>query len=182
MSRAWIWVTLTFTLWAAGHAGWLWYVPQWETKKAVDRIYKRRGSWSLNQFGHGVLRVAGTDTVQRDNPDTVTSFAVYDVAAKPVRIHCAVPATDNYWSLSLFAWNTDNFYTVNDRNAPAKEFDVVVIRRGAAYAKQPGEVVVESPSGKGIALIRMIVSDRENKEELARLAVEQKKTTLTPLP
>lgn len=181
MKRIFPWLIFTFIMAAALHIIGMWYLPRYLTQKTVDGIYKRRGTWQINTLGYGGLRYAGTDTVVRDNPDTVTSFAVYDVSEKPLKVHCVIPESDNYWSLSLFAWNTDNFWVRNDRNAASKEFDLVIVREGSRYVPQGNEEVVASPSDKGIFLIRMIVTNRDDKEELARIAEVQKKTTITPV-
>lgn len=171
------WAALTIALTTVFHFIGMWYLPQFLTAQAVKRIYARRtGGAPINTMTYGELRQAGTDTVVRDNPDTKTSFAVYDVSQKPLRVHCVIPDVDNYWSLSLFAWNTDNFYVVNDRTAKAKEFDLVIVKPNSKYQKRGNEEVIVSPSDKGIIIVRMIVTDRNNKEELARLSEAQKKS------
>ncbi|MBK8316247.1 MAG: DUF1254 domain-containing protein [Acidobacteria bacterium] len=172
------WLFFTLILAVGLHLFGMWYLPNYLTKKTVDGIYKRRGSWLVNQIGYGGLRFAGTDTVVRDNPDTVTSFAVYDVSEKPMRVRCVIPDRDNYWSLSLFAWNTDNYFVVNDRTAKSKDFELVIVKSGSKYQNQGQEEIVVSPSEKGIFLIRMIVTNRDDKDEIARLAEVQKKTTI----
>ena len=178
MKKVLPWIFFTLILATALHLIDMWYLPGKKTKETVDGIYKRRGSWQINKIGYGGLRFAGTDTVVRDNPDTVTSFAVYDVSEKPLKVRCVIPEGDNYWSLSLFAWNTDNYFVRNDRTAKSKEFELVIVKKGSKYQQQGNEEVVVSPSDKGIFLIRMIVTNRDDKDELARLAEVQKKTTI----
>lgn len=176
MSSSFRWLVMTSIFAAIFHVGLVCYYPVYKTEKTVEEIFKRRGSRQMNQIRHGTLRSAGTDIVARDNPDTLTSFAVYDVAEKPVKVHCVVPDSENYWSLSLFAWNTDNFFVVNDRTAKSKEFDLVIANAPNQYQKQGQEKVVISPTTRGVLIIRMIVTDRDAAEEISKLTEIQSKT------
>jgi uncharacterized membrane protein len=166
---------------AALHIAWLWYMPRFVTGRVVARIFDTYPTATSNRLLHTGPRYAGRDPVVRDNPDTVTSFAAYDVSALPLRVHCTVPDTDNYWSLSLYAWNTDNYFVVNDISAPAREFDLVIVKHGSLYEPVRGERVIESPSARGVAIVRMVVSDRRDTEELATAADIQRQTYCYPV-
>lgn len=124
------------------------------------------------------MRSAEKDTVPMENADSKTTFAAFDVTEKPVRIKCVVPPIDNYWSVSLYAWNTDNFYVVNDRTAIDKTFDLVLVKAGSKYQKVGNEEIVTVPTNKGVMLIRMIASNRNDKAEVARLGDYQKQTVM----
>jgi uncharacterized membrane protein len=178
MSAAARWIAATLLLAALLHGAAIWYLPRYATRRAVDAIYARRATWLVNELGHGDLRRAGTDTVIRDNPDTLTSFAVYDVSEGPVRFESEIPPGGGYWSLSLFAWNTDNFFVLNDRQAGAAPVAVVVGTDGSPYSPRPGERFVASPSVRGILLVRAIVTDRRDAEEVARLAASMRAARL----
>ena len=52
----------------------------------------------------------------------------------------------------------------------------MLVKPGSQYQKRGNEEVLVAPSARGIALIRMIVTDRNNKEELAKLSEVQKKS------
>jgi len=176
------WIILTTALTVLFSLIGLWYLPHFLTARAVKRIYERRKTGvPINQMTYGVLRNAGTDIVVRDNPDTVTSLAVYDLSDRPLRVKCVIPPRDNYWSVSFFDWNTDNYRVINDRVARAKEFDVVLIKPGTQYQKRGDEEVIVAPSTRGIVLIRMIVADRQDKDELARLREVQKQSRVVPI-
>lgn len=175
------WIALTLALAALFYVIGMWYLPQYLTASAVQRISRRQTGVSVNKMSHGGLRVAGTDTVVRDNPDTVTSMAVYDLSEHPLRVKCVIPPLDNYWSISFFDWNTDNYRVINDRTANAREFELVLVKPGSQYQKRGNEEVIVAPSARGIALIRMIVTDRNNKEELAKLSEVQKKSFVEPI-
>ncbi len=181
MKRLLAWAVFTAALAACLHVMWFWYLPRMATRRVVDAIFERQPSWRINQLGHAPLRVAGSDVVVRDNPDTVTSFAVYDVSALPIRVHCVLPETDSYWSLSLFAWNTDNFFVVNDRNVDVPALDLVLVKSGSLYEALPDEKVVVSPSQRGILIVRMTVTDRDDLGELERIRVAQLQSFIQPI-
>ncbi len=177
MKKFAIWFVATIILAAIFHLVGVWYLPGFITQTTVNRIFKNRGI-GYNQMNYGEMRSALKDTVPMENPDSKTTFAAYDVSDKPVRIKCVVPETGNYWSISLYAWNTDNFYVVNDRTALAKEFDLVLVKTNSRYQKADNEEVVIVPRNKGVMLIRMLVNDRNDKEELVRLTEFQKQTVI----
>ena len=54
--------------------------------------------------------------IVRPSPDLLYAGCAFDLADGPLRIQATVPR-DTYWSLSMFAANTDNFFVVNDRAA-----------------------------------------------------------------
>ncbi len=112
-----------------------------------------------------------------------------DVSARPVKLTATVP-DDTYWSLSLYADNTDNFFVVNDRKMAGKSFTVNLVGVDSVQASaEPMAVapnidssqatfLVRSPSKRGIALFRILV-DRE--ERLGELRDVQKQAACTSL-
>lgn len=98
-------------------------------------------------------RVSETSrAVVRPSPDLAYSSCVYDVSDGAVLITMA-PSAD-YWSLSFYQANTDNFFVVNDRAAP-QGVRVALVRAGAAHPVGDFQVV-EAPSARGIALQRRL--------------------------
>ena len=62
-----------------------------------------------------------------------------------------LPPEGHYWSLSLYAHNTDNYFVLNDRELPERSFSITLSRKGPGRAAS-----IKSPTRTGIALIRMI--------------------------
>jgi uncharacterized membrane protein len=181
LKRLLLWIAFTVVLAACFHVAWFCYLPRLVTSRVVNQIHETRPGMQVNVLGHAPLRYAETDVVVRDNPDTLTSFAVYDVSEHPLRIHCVIPNTDDYWSLSLFAWNTDNFFVVNDRSAPADIFNVIVVRPNSLYQELADEQVVVAPSERGVLIVRVVVPDRHDTKELELIAEVQRQTYIEPL-
>ena len=178
MKKFLVWSAATILLAALFHVAGVWFLPRFITRIAVNRVNQVAGLTGPNQMFYGQVHSAGEDGIVLDNPDSVFSFAAYDISEKPVRIRCIVPETNNYWSISFYASNTDNFYVVNDRTAKAKQFDLVLVKADGKYQKTGNEEIVIAPDKKGVMLVRMIVNDRHNQAELARLAELQKQTII----
>ncbi|HZX24630.1 MAG TPA: DUF1254 domain-containing protein [Woeseiaceae bacterium] len=106
---------------------------------------------------------ATSRTVVRPSPDLVYSVCLYDLAAEPWSIRLELP--DSYVSVSLYAMNTDNFFTVNDRQAPGGAMELLIVpgpadEYDAATAGRP--LVVRSPGGRGMALVRYFAGSGAN--------------------
>ena len=90
---------------------------------------------------------------------------MYDVGKGPVEITADVP--EGYWSVALYASNTDNFFTEDDREVPSRRARIVLVAPGAAApASAAGATVVTAPSTRGLVLFRTLVLDRSQLDAL----------------
>ena len=173
------WVIPTFLLAAILHLFSIWFFPVIASSVGAGLI-RKSGGVEWNEFYHFSLPTADSGEIMA-SPDIIYSFASYDVAKGTVRLHCVIPDTDNYWSVSLYDWNAANFFVENDLTAPTHEFVLIITESSARYQPRGNERVVVSPTAKGMVFIRSVVSDRDNKEELALITAAQKKSTIEPL-
>jgi uncharacterized membrane protein len=104
-----------------------------------------------NTFHHGRAPSHKSRQIVMPSPDLVYSSCVYDLAGGDLVISGRLPPEGHYWSLSLYAHNTDNYFVLNDRELPARSFSITLRAKGRGKAGG-----VESPTRTGIALIRMI--------------------------
>jgi uncharacterized membrane protein len=118
----------------------------------MNTAMQRLSSGHYNTWHLGARVTPASRSVVRPSPDLAYSACPYDLSRGPVRIE-ATP-WDAYWSLSLYADNSDNFYVIDDREA----HDGVAITLVRAGATPPARAanVVRSPSTRGIALIRRL--------------------------
>lgn len=123
---------------------------------AMDKI--SGGGARINVWSHAPRTSIASRAIVRPSPDLAYSSCVYDLSKGPVRI--TAPRWDDYASLSIFAANTDNVYVINDRQMPPGGADILLIRKGSARPATSA-VVVESPSAKGIALLRYLAPTPE---------------------
>lgn len=117
---------------------------------------------------------AASRSVVRPSPDLIYSTCAFDVSQTPVRITAPVP--DTYYSISAFDMNTDNFFTVNDKQVKSNTMEIVIIAPGTSYGGDGKEIVITAPGTKGVVLFRMLIKDREKLEELIKI---QKQATCT---
>jgi uncharacterized membrane protein len=129
-----------------------------------------------NTVYHRLPEAAGKDRVPMTSPNLLKSSCVFDVSGKPLRIKAAVP--DTYWSLSLYAMNTDNFYVINDEQVKSKRVDIVLVGPGLSYKKSGDEEVVVAPSKRGYISIRMLITDPKRLPGLTKV---QKQATFEPV-
>ena len=125
---------------------------------ALSMKGKKEGR-QVNTMVHAPRVTAASRHVVRPSPDLLYSICAYDVSEAPLRITASVP--DTYWSLSLYASNTDNFFVVNDRQVPSKEMEIILIGPDMAAPKEETAQVAVSPSERGVALIRMLVTGED---------------------
>lgn len=133
----------------------VWAAPYVLMSGAMKRI--SRGGDLVNKWSHPPRTSAKSRTVVRPSPDLAYSACVYDLSEGPVRVTAS--AWDDYMSVSVFAHNSDNIFVINDRQAPAG-VDLIIVRRGAPRPAG-AQLVVESPSRRGIVLQRRVAPTQE---------------------
>lgn len=120
-----------------------------------------------------------TDHTQRrvvlPSPDLLYATCAFDVRQQALRIQ-ADPKLAGYWSIALYAANSDNFFVLNDRQAAGAPVDIVLVAPGAAIppALPDGARVVTATSGRGLLLMRVLVGNYAAERE----AVEAARRTL----
>ena len=112
-----------------------------------------------------------TDVV-RPAPDDIYSLCIYDVSQHPLRV---TSMTTQYWTISAFAMNTDNFFNFTSSQAKTNPVEVVFVSRGMTYKDPTGKAqVVTAPSDKGILMITMVIPTQDALPGILQI---QKQTT-----
>lgn len=130
------------------HFAAIYAVPRVLMGVAIERI----GAGGFNAWRLSDRVTAASRQIVRPSPDFAYSACAFDLSRGPVVI-TATP-WDAYWSLSLYGANSDNFYVIDDREAHYGA-EITLVRRGAEHPDNAA-IVVESPSTRGIALIRRL--------------------------
>lgn len=120
-------------------------------------VMERLNDGSANGFRTGPRADQNFRRVVRPSPDLSYSSCVYDLSDGPLRIK--VNPWNEYWSLALFASNTDNFWTMNDEDYP--EGLELVLHHGDDDVIMAEGIVVESPTSRGIATVRRLAPSEE---------------------
>jgi uncharacterized membrane protein len=134
------------------------------TYNLTDKRLKGFGNYRIpNIFFHGRV-TAASRLVPYPTPHAMVSSCIYDVHRKSLRIKARVPE-GVYWSLTFFGRNQDCYFTLNDL--------------GKTYKKNKNEIIVSAPnfSKRGLILIRIIMMDPSDKEEIKRITNVQKMVT-----
>jgi uncharacterized membrane protein len=133
----------------------------------MGAAFDRLGAAGANSWRMADRVTPLSRTIVRPSPDFAYSACAYDLSRGPLRLRTA--PWHGYWSLSLYAANSDNYFVIDDREARGGA-DIVLVRRGRAAAEDAVRVV-QSPTTRGIALIRRLAptSDEYNRaREVAR--------------
>jgi uncharacterized membrane protein len=175
MKNNYKWLIISILLAVVVHWFSLWRTPNFISGVAMSRM-------PTNEFLHRPLPIAGEDKIVQTSPDILYSASAYHIDNQAIKLDLSLPKGDNYWSLSLFADNTDNFFVLNDRQARQKfkknQFSLVLIPQGSKMDISADQIV-EVPSKKGIILIRMIVKNPKDSSEIAELSQTQKQNKIS---
>lgn len=167
----------------AGGAGWmagLHQTPIWATDKMWNTFLK--GGARYNRLSPATVRTAKTAKVVADNPDTLTRSSIVNLADGPMLFEADVPGGDNYWSISLFAHNTDTYFVANDRGTGPGPYRLLIRTKDQAVpAGLAVDDVAVSPSVKSFLIIRAIMLDRNDKAGVEALRTQVMKERLTPV-
>ncbi len=148
MKRAAIYAAGALLIAVAAHLMFIHATPRVLMGSAFDRL----GAGGVNVWHFGERVTPASRTIVRPSPDFAYSVCAYDLSQGPLTVRVA--PWENYWSLSLYADNSDNYFVIDDREARAGA-EIALVRWGqAAQGNSPR--VVESPSRRGIALIRRL--------------------------
>lgn len=147
------------------HFAAIYAVPRVLMNVAIDRIGAVGG---VNAWRLGDRVTAASRWVVRPSPDFAYSTCVFDLSNGPVII-TATP-WESYWSLSLYAANSDNFFVIDDREAHFGA-EITLVRGGAPHP-EGASMVVQSPSTKGIALIRRLAPTPDTYNAAAQVAAD----------
>ncbi|MEP3421635.1 MAG: DUF1254 domain-containing protein [Erythrobacter sp.] len=137
-----------------GKAFTIYQAPRVVMSTIEDIVVQRAGGWNTcshnRQFGpvHGGAK--------RANPDSVVTIMAYDLSSGPVRV--SGETWPDYWSLSLYQHNSDNYFVVNDRQLPTSEFDFA-ISLPEHSVDETSVQRIDAPTAKGVMLIRRFVKE-----------------------
>ena len=114
-----------------------------------------------NQAAFSEPVTARSRSVVMPSPDMLYSVCAFDLSDGPLRIQAA-PVLSTYWSIALYASNSDNFFVRNDRQAQGKAVDLGLgpdTGDAQGHTIAAGAEVVVSPSRQGFLLMRVLTSD-----------------------
>ncbi|MDO8838533.1 MAG: DUF1254 domain-containing protein [Parvibaculum sp.] len=159
-----IWIAGTIVLAAVLHILTIFALPYGIMDRAMAGIAAQAGG--VNKAVYPDPVTAASRGIVRPSPDLLYTACVYDIGARPLRITSPVP--DTYWSLSMFASNTDNFFVVNDRQTKAGRIEIILATDDTAKSGNDTPVVI-APSSRGIILFRSLIASDAARPEVDAL-------------
>ena len=122
---------------------------------AMERIEQNA---PVNAMGHAPSSTAERRVIVRPSPDLAYSTCLFDLSQGPVAVSVQ-PMDAPYWSLSVFDDETNVRFVRNDRETGDQPLEVVLAREGQDVPE--GQEIVRVPSDRGLALLRILVSERD---------------------
>ena len=149
------WIAATILVAMIVHLGAVYLLPHMVMMRAMDRI------GAVNTVHIGNRPTAAARTIVRPSPDILYATCPYDLSKGPLRVTAPVVHA-NYWSVSAFDADTNNFFVKNDQQATGDSIELIVVSHGQAWPPMGNaleRVVLFSPSEKGLILFRTVVDD-----------------------
>jgi uncharacterized membrane protein len=158
----WIrWGLITLALAAIIH----WFVVSTVPSVVMWRAMAKIGG-RTNWISHGERSTEESRAIVKPSPDLLYSSCPFDVSRRPLKIVSGAPA-DTYWSVALYADNTDNFFSLNDTKANGQPATIILLGPGqSAPVDTAGTITVNSPSTKGLILFRTLITDDAREAEI----------------
>ena len=126
-----------------------------------------------NQAAFSEPITAASRAVVMPSPDMLYSMCVFDLSKGPVQI-TANPQLKSYWSIALYAANSDNFFVINDRQAGDAPVDLTIVPSGpVSWAVPPGSKgskLITSPSTQGFLLMRVLTGKYQTEKSIVEPA------------
>jgi uncharacterized membrane protein len=145
-----------------GLAGTLHVLVIWLIPRAITAVFLRRiaAGAGYNQVVLPPLPTDKSRDVVKPSPDLLYALCVFDLGAGPVRI--SVKPSQGYWSIALYARNSDNFFHLNDREVKGDRVELILSDArdsDALRARYPDAIHVHPESSVGLMLARSLVLD-----------------------
>jgi uncharacterized membrane protein len=162
-------------------AGVLHVLIVWLIPRAITAVFLRRiaAEAGYNQVVLPLLPTDKSRDVVKPSPDLLYALCVYDLSVGPVRI--SAKPSQGYWSIALYARNSDNFFHLNDREVTGDRVELILsdARDSVALrARYPDATHVHPASAVGLMLARSLVLDAN---DIKAVIDARSSTRCTPL-
>ncbi|MBN1613405.1 MAG: DUF1254 domain-containing protein [Deltaproteobacteria bacterium] len=174
--KKWLkWTILVLAVAALFHLATVAFLPRAIMAHVSKKALQLKNA-SVNRAIHQPPVSADEKTVVMPCPDLLYTLCVYDVGRGPLRIRTPSPG-DTYFSIALYASNTDNFFVVNDRMLPKGGKEIILVGKGTPQPPSGNYALVEAPTTKGILLCRILITDEKRLDDARNI---QRQITIAP--
>lgn len=168
---------------AATHAAILFSAPFVATDLVIGRIDKARGL-TPNQIAVAPPAAPPRDAVPMGNPDTLVASSWLDLGDGPLVFEAPLPEHAEYWSVSIFAHDSDTDFVLSDRDLQGASHARVEIYgpgHNAPATSADRKDVAHVSTRRAFLLVRAIMRDRNDEASVAALNAEMSQASLEPL-
>jgi len=148
---------------------------------AIPKVIMVKAMEGLSARGDGVntmtLRAKAdpyNQFVVRPSPDLLYSTCVYDLEPGPLQV--TIGGTDGYLSVSFFDNITNNYETIQGEDLGTDLSRVILVGKGQAASTD--DLVITSPSRKGLVLVRRQISGENALPRMTRAQFDDACRTL----
>lgn len=184
MRSVWAPLLTAVALAGAAHAAVLFAAPYVATDLVINRIDRARGLVP-NRLAVAPPVAPPRDAVPMGNPDTLVASSWLDLREGPLVFHAPLPRNAEYWSISIFAHDSDADFVLSDRDlGGAPEARVVIYgpSHQDVLAPPEGAAVARVSTQRAFLLVRAIMPDRNDAAQVQALTAELEQARLEPLP
>jgi uncharacterized membrane protein len=138
----------------------IWLIPRAITAVSLRRIAAQAG---YNEVVLPPLPTEKSRDVVKPSPDLLYALCIFDISAGPVRI--SARPSPGYWSIALYARNSDNFFHLNDLEVKGGRVELILSEAGRSAelkARYPDAILVQPASTVGLMLTRSLVLDPDD--------------------
>jgi uncharacterized membrane protein len=152
------WGLFTLLTAVAAHLCYILFVPANQLQTKIDEVTSEGGINALT------VATSGTAAAELAEYPAELAYAVcpFDLSAGPLRVKAQVP--DQYWSLEIYNSRGGTIYTLNDQQAPRRQFSLflseddpdpqAIINAANTLGKANNSITVLTGTQTGIVQIR----------------------------
>jgi uncharacterized membrane protein len=141
-------------------------IPRLSMQAAIERVSDNGAHYNAWTQSERVTPELRADV--RPSPEFAESACAYDLAAGAVIV--AAPPWEQYWSLSFYDAKGEAFFVLDDREARYGA-EITLVRAGRRHPEGASQVV-ESPSRRGVVLLRRLAPTAAHFAEAQALGME----------
>jgi hypothetical protein len=164
------------------HVAVVFAAPYAATDRVIAGIATTRLGLTPNALGQPRITSAPRDVVPMSNTDTVTTSSWLDLRQGPLVFEADVPTHAVYWSISIFAHDSDTDFVLSDRELGEHgHARVLILGPGQeAPAGYEDARVARISTQRAFLLVRSIMRDRNDPADVEALTSEVGQATLQP--
>jgi uncharacterized membrane protein len=152
MSTWWKLVGFGIAVAVLAHVGTVLVVPNAIMSIAMTRIGETAGG--TNKLYHTPKVTPQNQTIVRPSPDLAYSICALDLSKGPVRAF--IGKGSDYASAAIYGANTDNVFTLNDRQIGTEGARLLIVGTGAGDGTAAGETLVRVHGTRALLLVRRL--------------------------